>query len=301
MKEKLSPQDILGPMRLPFLLLPPMCVALGIGTAYVQTGGINWLYAILALIGAVSSHISVNAFNEYHDFKSGLDERTEKTPFSGGSGTLQANPKAEKAALTTAWVSFIIPVLIGVYFLMVHGAMIVPLGIAGLIIVYLYTNWITRNWFLCLITPGLGFGTLWVMGTHFVMTGSYSVSALVASFVPFFLVNNLLLLNQFPDAEADKTVGRVHLPIKFGNQTSAKVYAAFLALAYLSIILGVAFKYLPAWSLLGLGTLPLAIMAAKGAHDHANDIPNLIPALGQNVIINLLTPLLIAIGLFIAG
>ncbi len=301
MKEKLSPQDILGPMRLPFLLLPPMCVALGIGTAYVQTGGINWLYAILALIGAVSSHISVNAFNEYYDAKSGLDERTEKTPFSGGSGTLQANPGAEKAALTTAWVSFIIPVLIGVYFLMVHGAMIVPLGIAGLIIVYLYTNWITRNWFLCLITPGLGFGTLWVMGTHFVMTGSYSVSALVASFVPFFLVNNLLLLNQFPDAEADKTVGRVHLPIKFGNQTSAKVYAAFLALAYLSIILGVAFKYLPAWSLLGLVTLPLAVLAAKGANEHANDIPKLIPSLGQNIIINLLTPLLMAIGLFIAG
>lgn len=301
MKEKLAPQDILGPMRLPFLLLPPMCVALGVGTAYWQTGSINWLYAVLALIGAIASHISVNAFNEYHDFKSGLDAKTEKTPFSGGSGTLQANPRAEKAALTTAWVSFIIPVLIGVYFLSVRGAMIVPLGIAGLVIVYLYTTWITRNWFLCLITPGLGFGTLWVLGTHFVMTGSYSLSALVASFVPFFLVNNLLLLNQFPDAEADKTVGRVHLPIKFGNQTAAKVYAGFLALAYLTIILGVVFKLLPTWTLLGLGTLPFAIMAAKGAKDHANDIPELIPSLGQNVILNLLTPLLMAIGLFIAG
>lgn len=301
MKDKLSAQDILGPMRVPFLFLPPMCVALGIGTAYWETGNINWLYAILALIGAISSHISVNAFNEYHDAKSGLDEKTEKTPFSGGSGTLQANPQAEKAALTTAWVSFIIPALIGICFLIVRGAMIIPLGIAGLFIIYVYTNWITRNWILSLITPGLGFGTLWVMGTHFVMTGSYTMTAFIASLIPFFLVNNLLLLNQFPDAEADKTVGRAHLPIKIGNQASSKIYIAFLVLTYITMILSVLFGFLPAWSLLGLLTIPIAVMAGKGAIFYANDIPKLIPSLRQNVIINLLTPLLMAIGLFIAG
>ncbi len=300
MKEKLSPQDILGPMRLPFLLLPPLCVALGIGTAYWQTGSVNWLYAILAIIGAISSHISVNAFNEYYDAKSGLDEKTEKTPFSGGSGTLQKNPEAAKAALKTAWISFIIPVLIGIFFLVVRGAMIIPLGILGLVIIYLYTNWITKNWVFSLVTPGLGFGTLWVMGTDFVLTGSYSMTAFIASLVPFFLVNNLLLLNQFPDAKADKTVGRAHLPIQIGNKASAKVYLAFLVLAYLSMILGVLLDYFPTWSLLGLLTTPLAFMAAKGALNYADDTPKLIPSLGQNVIINLLTPLLMAVGLFIA-
>ena len=278
-----------------------MCIALGIGTAYWSTGEINWLYAILALIGAISSHISVNAFNEYFDAKSGLDEKTEKTPFSGGSGTLQTNPQAAKAALTTAWVSFIIPALIGVFFLIVRGVMIIPLGVVGLLIIYIYTNWITRNWVLSLITPGLGFGTLWVMGTHFVLTGSYTMTAFIASLVPFFLVNNLLLLNQFPDAEADKTVGRAHLPIRIGNQASSKIYIAFLVLSYLTIILGVLFAFLPTWSLLGLLTLPIAVMAGKGAVLYANDIPKLVPSLGQNVIINLLTPLLMAIGLFIAG
>ncbi|HIE25017.1 MAG TPA: prenyltransferase [Anaerolineales bacterium] len=166
--------------------------------------------------------------------------------------------------------------------------------------VYLYTNWFTKNWVFSLITPGLGFGILWVMGTDFVLTGTYSMTAFIASLVPFFLVNNLLLLNQFPDAKADKTVGRAHLPIRIGNRASAKIYILFLVLAYLSMLLGVLLNYLPAWSLLGLFTIPLAIMAAKGAVKYAEDTPKLIPSLGQNVIINLLTPLLMAIGLFIA-
>ena len=50
---------------------------------------------MLVLIGAVSAHISVNTFNEYFDFLSGLDAKTVKTPFSGGSGALVENPNHE--------------------------------------------------------------------------------------------------------------------------------------------------------------------------------------------------------------
>jgi len=177
---------------------------------------------------------------------------------------------------------------------------LLPLGALGLVIVYIYTNWITRNPFLCLIAPGLGFGILTVMGTNFVLTGQYSLTAFIASLVPFFLVNNLLLLNQFPDADADKSIGRKHYPIVIGRQKSSLIFAAFLALAYLSLISGVALGYLPPLSLLGLLTLFLAVPLARGARKHADDIPGLIPFLGQNVIINIATPVLIAVGLFIA-
>lgn len=300
MNTKLTLKDILGPMRLPFLLLPPVCVALGVGVAFWRTGEINWWFALLALIGAISSHICVNAFNEYFDFKSGLDAITSKTPFSGGSGTLPQRPEAAKAALVTSIVGLVIPLLIGIYFLQVWGWGIVPLGLFGLLIVFGYTNWLTRNWLFCLIAPGLGFGTLWVMGTDYVLTGSYSLQAGLASLIPFFLVSNLLLLNQFPDVEADRQVGRRHLPIVIGRQASSRVYIAFLALTYLSLIASVAAGYLPAWALLGLATLLFAIPSGKGAYLFADDIGKLIPHMGQNVMINLLTPLLTAVGLFIA-
>jgi len=292
-------KDILGVMRLPFVLLTPACVLLGLGTALWTNGTVNWFYFALVLLGATAAHISVNTFNEYFDFKTGLDSHTQRTPFSGGSGTLQTRPDLERAAQVTAWASFTITGLVGLYFVSVWGWGLLPLGIVGLFLLYAYTVWMARNPILCLIAPGLGFGSLMVMGTHFALTGTYSPVAFVASLVPFFLVSDLLLLNQFPDVEADQTVGRKHFPITMGRVPSAYIYVAFLLLAYVSIVFGVALGFLPKFSLLGLLTLPIAIQIIRAVLRHAEDIPALIPSMGQNVLVNLLTPLLVAIGLFI--
>jgi 1,4-dihydroxy-2-naphthoate octaprenyltransferase len=121
----------------------------------------------------------------------------------------------------------------------------------------------------------------------------------VASLIPFFLVNNLLLLNQFPDTEADRSIGRKHFPIVIGRRASSWIYIAFLLLTYASIAGGVLANRLPAWALLGLLTLPLAARAGIGTYRHAEDIPNLIPFMVQNVLLNITTPVLVAIGLFL--
>ena len=290
---------LLGPMRVPFLILTLSCVLLGLGTAIWTTGHINWLHFALALVGAVCAHISVNAFNEYFDFKSGLDVRTQRTPFSGGSGTLQARADMVRPALVTAWMAFAVTALTGLYFVFLRGPAILPLGLLGLFLLYAYTPWLTRNPFLCLIAPGLGFGPLMVMSVHFSLTGAYSWTAFVASLVPFFLVSDLLLLNQFPDVEADRSVGRRHFPILIGRKTSSLIYGAFLLLAYLTIILGVAFGLLPAISLIGLLGAVIAVPAGINAFRYSEDIGRLIPSLGLNVLLNLATPLLVGIGLLI--
>ena len=290
---------LLGPMRVPFLILTPACALLGLGTAVRTTGHVNGWQFILALIGAISAHISVNAFNEVFDFHSGLDGRTQRTPFSGGSGTLPAQAAFARPTWIMAWVALGITALSGLYFVILRGPAILPLGLIGLALLYVYTPWITRDPLLCLIAPGLGFGPLMVMSVHFALTGSYSWMAFVASLVPFFLVSDLLLLNQFPDVDADRSIGRRHIAILFGRRTASLVYNLFLLLAYLTIILGVVFRVLPPLSLIGLLTILIAIPTGLRAFRHADDIPQLIPAMGMNVLVNLLTPLLMGIGLLI--
>ncbi len=286
-------------MRLPFLILSPACVILGTATVVWSGYKINLYHLILVFVGAVSTHISVNAINEYCDFKSGLDFKTKPTPFSGGSGTLPKSPERAGSALITGIISFSITVLTGIYFVYVIGIGLLPLGILGLFTVLAYTQWLTKNSFLCLIAPGLGFGSLMVMGTHFVLTGSYSWTSFIASLVPFFLVSDLLLLNQFPDVEADKGVGRRHLPIEIGRKKSVKVYGLFLTGAYLSIIIGYLSGHLPFEALLGIVSIVIAIPTLRGVARYADDIPKLLPYMGRNVVINILTPVLLAIGLFV--
>ena len=122
-------KHILGPMRIPFLALTPACVLLGIGTAVWQAGSVSTVAALLVFSGAVAAHISVNAFNEYFDFKSGLDLRTRRTPFSGGSGTLPENPDAARTTLVTAWASFTVTAVIGLIFLLTRGSALLPLAL----------------------------------------------------------------------------------------------------------------------------------------------------------------------------
>jgi len=288
-----------GIIRVPFLALTAACVLLGVGTAVWTGGRINGLQVALLLVGATCAHISVNAFNEYFDFKSGLDLKTARTPFSGGSGTLQARPEMARPALMTAWTAFTITAVTGLYFVIQHGPAILPLGLLGLFLLYAYTPWLTRNPFLCLVAPGLGFGPLMVMSVAFALTGVYSWTAFVASLVPFFLVSDLLLLNQFPDVEADREVGRRHFPILIGRKASSLIYGAFLIAAYLTIIMGVVFRLLPAFSLIGLLGTVIAIPAGIKAFRYSEDVGRLIPSLGLNVLLNLATPVLVGIGLFI--
>ena len=58
----------------------------------------------------------------------------------------------------------------------------------------------------------------------------------------------------------------------------------------------------PALALLGLATLPIAALAARGAFLYEAGSPNstFVPALAMNVAVTLLTPSLVAVGLFLA-
>lgn len=286
-------------MRGPFLLLVLSCVLLGVSTAWFSQRTVNIGLAFLALLGGLCAHVSVNVFNEYFDFRSGLDSRTTRTPFSGGSGTLQKLPELAPIALALAIGTFAITAAIGLYFVSLRGLDLLWVGIPGLVAVAAYTPLLVFNPLACLISPGLGFGTCMVMGTNYALGGGYTITSFIASLVPFFLVSNLLLLNQFPDVGPDKSVGKRHLLTLYGLNAGSWVYALFMVGTYLAIIGGVFAGKLPYWSLLGLLTAPLAASTVRGVFVNRESTEKLIPSLGKNVVVNLATPVFVAIGLFV--
>ena len=292
----------LGPMRVPFLLLPPACVLLGAAVAFYGNGALRMDWLLIALAGGLFAHVSVNAINEYEDFQTRLDHRTTRTPFSGGSGTLPQNPdKAHWAAIIGA-VALGLTVLIGIYFFRIRGAKLLLIGIPGILAVVLYTRYFTKDPLLCLLSPGIGFGPCMVMGVYFVLTGTYSMTALAASLIPLFLVSNLLLINQFPDITPDASVGRRHLMIVYGKRIGVIIYAVFLTGAYLSVIVAWFAGWFPAGALIALLTAPLAVHTAIGVAKHQDsDLDAFMPYMGKNVIITLTTPTLLAVGLFFSG
>jgi 1,4-dihydroxy-2-naphthoate polyprenyltransferase len=288
--------SVMRSLRPNFLTLPPVCVFLGVAIAYRMTGHLNAVNVALVFLGALLAHAGVNLLNEYQDFTSGLDAMTIKTPFSGGSGALPAHPEAAALTLSAGVLSLAVTGVIGIYFLYTHGLALLPLGVLGLVIIGVYTSWITRHPLLCLIAPGLGFGPLMVMGTSFVLMDHYSWATFVASLTPFLLVSELLLINQFPDVEADRQVGRRHFPITLGRGPSARIFAAFLLLAFAPIAVGAGAGLFPRMTLLGLIPLVAAVPLVFQVLRKAEKPAQLTPYLGMNIGVIMSTITLFAVG-----
>ncbi|MGD8999184.1 MAG: prenyltransferase [Granulosicoccaceae bacterium] len=287
-------------MRPAFLLLTPVCVLLGVATAYRTTSTLALLDVLLVVAGAILAHISVNTFNEYYDFRSGLDYKTTRTAFSGGSGALVDRPDAVNAVLYLAVMALLMTIAIGVYFMYSQGLVLLPIGVIGVLIILSYTQWLNHHPLLCLLAPGTGFGPVMVVGTHVALTGEYSVLPFAVSLVPFFLVNNLLLFNQYPDMEADRSVGRNHFPIAYGKTYSNAVYAIFMLAACLGIGAGIVLGYFPGMAAVSLVPMLAAFVALVGMVKYASAVENLPFYLGMNVVATLLTPLFLGVALFLA-
>lgn len=291
--------QILGLIRFPFLLLTPCCMSVGLATGFREVKTFELRNIFLAILGGLCAHVSVNAFNEYFDHRNGLDSKTHRTLFSGGSGVLVQYPQMAPVALGLALGSLAVTFGIGIFFLFYQGIGLLPVGLLGIVTLLFYTPWITRHPWICLFAPGFGFGTCMVLCTHFVSTGAYSWNALASSFIPFFLVNDLLLLNQFPDIEPDREVGRRHFVIVYGRKKSAKVYVLFLLLVYAWIFIGILMGVFPKGTSLAFLTLMPAFWAIRGVLKNAEEVSRLIPIMKINVMLNLVTPVLFAIGLII--
>jgi 1,4-dihydroxy-2-naphthoate octaprenyltransferase len=289
-----------------FLLLSVVLAFLGTSIAWYD--GYFYLgYALLAFFGLLLCHISTNVINDYFDYRSGLDLEVKRTPFSGGSGILPASLLKPKQVLWLGLVSFLLAVPIGAYFVLTldRGWQLLPLLIVGALCLFLYTPVLTRlgfpEW-----APGVGFGTLPVLGAYFVQTTAYTLPALIASIPSGILVHNLLLLNEFPDVEADKNGGRKTLPIIMGLTKAGIVYCVLTLIVYLWII-GMAISIavtkrdpFQLFLLMPLLTIPFAIKAIQGALK-PQDMSKLMPAMANNVLVVLLTQLFLGIGYILAG
>jgi len=282
-----------------FLLLSVVLAFLGTSIAW-HDSAFHLGYALLAFIGLLLCHISVNVLNDYFDYRSGIDLEAKRTPFSGGSGIL---PPARLKPTQVFWfglISFLLAIPIGVYFVITRGWLLLPLLLVGAICILLYTPFLAKlgwpEW-----APGLGMGTLPVLGFYFVQTATYTIPAVIASIPSGILVHNLLLLNEFPDVEADKKGGRKTLPIVMGKARASVLYSILTVVVYFWIIGAVVLGLMPIFSLIALLTFPFAIKAIQGTLRHREELSELVPAMSNNVLVVLLTQLLLGIGYILAG
>ena len=299
----------LNQIRANFLVLAVVLVLIGIVLAFKYlpiNHSIRWFDMALIIFGTVVAHASVNLFNEYSDHLTGIDKNTRRTPFNGGSGMMNSGFTNPSAVLTAAIATLLISGSIGIYYGITAHWTIFLLMIIGAFSIVFYTPLLTK-FMLGELFSGLTLGTLVVLGTFISLTATpgQSLSTLLPfevimiSIPPGILTALLLLLNQFPDSEADRKGGRNHLVIKLGFRNAAIVYAAGVVVTFLIILILPLTGTSSYWLYLGLLPLPVIFKATTTTLRYYNNIDKLIPALGENIATVLLTDVLLALAIFI--
>jgi 1,4-dihydroxy-2-naphthoate polyprenyltransferase len=284
-----------------FQYLPLTIILVSLGTAIAAyEGNFHLGDYLLAMIGSILVHMTVNVINDYHDYLDGIDLNTRRTPFSGGSGVLPESLLKPNQAFWFATICLLIAMVIGFYFCIAKGWILFPLLLIAGFSAYFYNVYLSKR-MMGEIFAGLGFGPLLVLGSYYIQTGRYSWETLFASLAPGMLTANLLFLNEFPDSEADQKGGRRHFVISLGRRDASYLFVALMGASYLCIIVGVLTGMMPVVTLIGLGTVWFGWKAAEGALKHYNDMNRLVPVLGKNVMMILGTQALLTLGYVIAA
>lgn len=266
-----------------FLLLTPLVYSVGLTSALLE-GYFNPLNALLGLVGVLLAHISVNVLNDYFDYRSGLDLRTKRTPFSGGSGILPQGLLDPDRVYLLGVGSLILGTLIGVYFLLTLDLQLLLIIVPAVFTIYFYTTHLSC-WYVGELFAGLNFGPLMSLGAYYLQSGRLGLTPIISGIVPGILVGTLLFLNEFPDVEADLSVGRRNLVILLSRRRASRLYALLILSTYLYLLLSTFLGLLPRTCLITLLTLPIAFKAVRGALRHYDDPLGLIPAMASNVLL----------------
>jgi 1,4-dihydroxy-2-naphthoate octaprenyltransferase len=104
------------------------------------------------------------------------------------------------------------------------------------------------------ILIGFCYGWLPIATGFFLFAGFFSSQILLLSIPVGFSIFNVILINEFPDEEADRAIGKKNLVVRFGKERMGDLYIG------LSLLAGFSFIKLM-W---GLGQIPLWLLALSG-------------------------------------
>lgn len=271
-------------------------VILGTVIALYETE-INWLLFIAMMLAGLALQIATNLFNEYYDFKRGLDT-AESVGIGGGIVRHGLKPKN---VLTVALLLYVLAGIIGVYICMSSSWLLVVIGLFGMAIGYLYTGGplpIAYTPFGELFSGAL-MGTGFVLISFFIQTKVLTFESVLISLPIGILVGAINMSNNIRDIEEDTKGGRKTLAILLGRDKAVIALAVAFLISFLWIVVLVLMEYISPWALLIFLSVKKPISAIQGFQKGTTNPQYMRVAMKSTAMTNTLFALLLSVGLLI--
>lgn len=274
----------------------PVLVAAAMA-AHCQSNVTWWLSGPVA-VASILIHAATNLVNDYFDYINGVDQDY----IHGSSGVLVTGRLQPRQVLAGGVVLFGVVCALGLWFIWLRGWPILLLGVVGLLGGWFYTAAPIGYKYMALGDPlvFLLMGPLMVIGSYFMLSGSYSHNVLVASLPVGCLVAAILNANNLRDIAHDRQARVQTIAALLGPRRGRIEYYGLVAGAYVIVVLGVLLSMHGAWVLVVLASLPLAGRAVWRLHRSDVDEPSSIATLDvQTAQLHLVFGVLWAIGIWL--
>ena len=254
-------------MRPHTLTAAVMPVLIGTTMAWAN-GSLNFLLFLTMLIASVLIQAAVNMFNEYYDYKRGLDS----TESVGIGGVIVHNEMEEMTVLLTAAAFFFLSVILGVYICWKTTWWIALVGSAGMGVGYFYSGGKSPLAYSPFgeAAAGIFMGPVIVLIAYFIQRDVLTLPAVLVSVPISILVASILLANNIRDSEGDRRKGRRTLAILLGHEKAISSLAFMFAAALGWALTLVLFGIVTPWVMVVILTIPKAVGAIRAFRKGSN-------------------------------
>ncbi|MFZ7103659.1 MAG: 1,4-dihydroxy-2-naphthoate polyprenyltransferase [Peptococcaceae bacterium] len=269
-----------------------------IGTVFaLKERGIDFLLFGAMLTASLLIQTATNMFNEYYDFKRGLDTAESV----GIGGTIVRYGISPRTVLGIALAFYASALLLGLYICLRTSFVIALVGVLCMAVGYLYTG----GPYPIAYTPfgelfaGFFMGPVIILISFYIQTGLLNWHLFLLSVPPGILIGAILMSNNIRDLDGDKESGRKTLAILLGKSRAVGFLAGMFTISYLWIAGLVISGVFSPWLLLVFLTLPHAGGAVRGFR--SKSLPaEMMLAMAKTAKLNTLFGFMVAIGLIIS-
>ena len=185
-------------------------------------GHFQLIPAILCFLFAFLMQIDANFINDLYDYLKGTDREDRLGPERAcAQGWISSSGMKKGIAITT-----LLAALDGLCLLWYGGWEMIPVGIACIIFAFLYTAGpyplTYHGWGDVLVLVFFGFVP--VGCTFYIMAHSWNTSVTMASLACGFVIDTLLMVNNFRDREQDAISGKKTIVVRLGARAGLILY-----------------------------------------------------------------------------
>ena len=258
---------------------------------------INLSLFFAMLVASMLIQAATNMFNEYYDYKLGLDHEHSV----GIGGTIVRHGVAPRTIMAIALSFYGVALLLGIYICAMSSWSLAAVGLVCMLIGYFYTGGpypIAYSPFGELVS-GTVMGMGIVLIAFFIQTKTITLEAVLLAVPSMILVGAIMLSNNIRDIVGDKEGGRKTMAILVDRHNAVYILSLFFIISYLWIVGLVIIEDVTYWALIVLLSIPKPLKAIE-IFRHKKEPLEVMPAMKFTAQTNTMFGFLLASGLLIS-